>query len=99
MNNKQPRPHEKQAAVTAAVTSVASADATVQVPDRQTLQQTLMDSLDVMQLLRICRGTLYNWRKQGMISCSKVGGRVYFEAADVYRMLKERKQPKFTAAA
>jgi hypothetical protein len=69
------------------------------IPDKQMLQQTLMDSLDVMKLLHICRGTLYNWRKQGLIAASKVGGRVYFETADVHRMIRERKQPKWNSAA
>jgi len=90
---------ENQPAVTAAGDAVTAVATNATAPDRQTLQQTLMDSLDVMQLLHICRGTLYNWRKQGMITFSKVGGRVYFEAADVYRMLKERKQQKWTVAA
>ena len=69
------------------------------IPQKQSLIQQVMDSLEVMELLHICRGTLYNWRKKGLIAFSKVGGRVYFETADVYRMLKERKQQKWIPAA
>lgn len=69
------------------------------VPDKQTLLQQVMDSLEVMQLLHICRGTLYNWRKKGLIAFSKVGGRIYFDTTDVHRMLQDRKQTKWTPAA
>lgn len=66
---------------------------------RESLQLTVMDSLDVQQLLHISRSTLYNCRQNGLLSFCKVGGRIYFEVADVYRMLKERKQDKCRAAA
>jgi predicted DNA-binding transcriptional regulator AlpA len=67
--------------------------------NKEMLQQTLLDNLEVMQLLHISRGTLYNWRKNGYITCSKIGGRLYFEVADIYKMLKERKQKKWKTAA
>ncbi|MDB5275799.1 MAG: hypothetical protein JWR61_754 [Ferruginibacter sp.] len=69
------------------------------VPSKESLQLTLMDSLAVQQLLQICRSSLYNWRKKGLLAFSKVGGRIYFEAADVYRMLQERKQQKWRPVA
>lgn len=72
---------------------------TTAAPSKQSLQQTVMDSVDVQQLLHISRSTLYNWRKKGLIAFSKVGGKIYFDAADVYRMLQERKQRTFRAAA
>ena len=68
-------------------------------PGKERLLQSLMDSYEVQQLLHICRGTLYNWRKKGLIAFSKVGGRIYFEVADVYQMLRERKQQKGMLAA
>lgn len=73
--------------------------AAAEAPSKQTLLQHIMDSLEVMELLHICRGTLYNWRKKGLIAFSKVGGRVYFETTDVNRMLKERKHRKFSPAS
>lgn len=66
---------------------------------KETLQQTLMDSYEVLQLLHISRGTLYNWRKKGLIMGSKIGGRIYFEVTDIYKMVKERKQKKWKVAA
>jgi len=67
--------------------------------DKEGLQKIVMDSLAVQDLLHICRGTLYNWRRKGLIAFSKIGGRVYFEVDDVYQMLKERKQKKWKIAA
>lgn len=69
------------------------------VPTRESLQQNLMDSHDVLALLHISRSTLYQWRKKGWIAYSKIGGRIYFEAADIYQALKERKQNKWRPAA
>lgn len=68
-------------------------------PNKESLQQTVMDSVDVQQLLHICRSTLYSWRKNGLLAFSKVGGKIYFEAADVQQMLKEKKQRKWQKAA
>ena len=67
--------------------------------DKESLKQNLMDSLEVQQLLHICRGTLYNWRKSGLITFSKIGGRIYFEAAEVYLALKVHKQKNLEVAA
>ncbi len=66
--------------------------------NKQLLQLKLMDSLEVMKLFSICRGTLYNWRRLGLIAYSKIGGRIYFEAADVDRMLLVQKKQSWNPA-
>jgi hypothetical protein len=65
---------------------------------KESLQLTITDSLEVQQLLYICASTLYNWRQKGLLASSKVDGRVYFEAADVYQKLADRKQRKWKSA-
>lgn len=99
MKNKQPNPLTTAPAIATATETNASAAEKPPPLNKESLQENLMDSLDVMQLLRICRGTLYNWRKKGIIACSKVGGRIYFEVSDVYQMLKEKKQRRWKTAA
>jgi len=97
MKHQQNKP-----AATVIEAAIEKMDATAlqnNLPGKERLQQSLMDSYEVQQLLHICRGTLYNWRTKGLIAFSKVGGRVYFEVADVYQMLKERKQKKGMLAA
>ena len=80
-------------------TSTPSAGMARLAPTKESLQQNLMDSHDVMQLLHISRSALYHWRKKGWIAYSKIGQRLYFDAADIYQMLNERKQKKGRLAA
>ena len=68
-------------------------------PTKESLQQNLMGSYDVLQLLHLSRSTLYQWRKKGWIVYSKIGGMIYFEAADIYQLLKERTQKGWRPAA
>ena len=58
------------------------------------LQQKWMLADDVMKVLGITRGTLYNWRCKGLLVCSKVRGRIYFDAADVEAMLYNARNVK-----
>jgi len=69
--------------------SITDIDAIV---TKQNLHDLLMDSLEVMKLFTISRGTLYNWRRHGYLCFSKVGGRIYFNSADVNKMLVMKKQ-------
>lgn len=43
----------------------------------------------VINLLKISRNTLTNWRKQGIIKTVQIGGRVLIRKDEVERLLKE----------
>ena len=42
---------------------------------------------EVIKMLKITRATLYNWHKEGILTKRYVGGRVYYKAEEVYKLL------------
>lgn len=46
-------------------------------------KEIIYDNADVLQLLKISQRTLANWRASGIITYSKVGGRLFYTQADI----------------
>jgi excisionase family DNA binding protein len=44
---------------------------------------------EVLELLKITKNTLTNWRKKGIIKTVQIGGRVLIKKEEVERLLKE----------
>ena len=42
---------------------------------------------EVIKMLKITRATLNNWHKEGILTKRYVGGRVYYKAEEVYKLL------------
>ena len=42
---------------------------------------------EVIKMLKITRATLNNWHKEGILTKRRVGGRVYYKADEVYKLL------------
>ena len=42
---------------------------------------------EVIKMLKITRATLNNWHKEGILTKRYVGGRVYYKAVEVYKLL------------
>ena len=42
---------------------------------------------EVIKMLKITRATLNNWHKEGILTKRYVGGRVYYKADEVYKLL------------
>lgn len=61
-------------------------------PLKEQLQQRLLDRYDLQILFRVSRGTIHNWCRRGLLSFTKIGGKKYFDANDVYAMLQKYKQ-------
>lgn len=59
--------------------------------------EPLLTPDEVCDLLKINKGTLYNWVSQGKIKTFKVGGSLRFKQPDVMALLEERDvQPQST---
>lgn len=52
----------------------------------------LLDSKQVMELLKVKLGTLWRWNKSGYLPSVKIGCRNYYHRADVEQMLDKRKE-------
>lgn len=50
-----------------------------------------MKSIEVMKLLKISPGTLQNFRINGTIPYSKIGGIIYYDAEEIQKILQNNK--------
>ncbi|UNY98339.1 helix-turn-helix domain-containing protein [Zhouia spongiae] len=67
----------------------------------QELKELLMDkkpagkqwlkSTDVMEQLQISPGTLQNFRQNGTIPYMKIGGLIYYDQDDIYRVMEKNR--------
>ena len=55
-------------------------------------QKTILKSEDVRKLLNISPGSLQTLRTNGILSFSKVGGTIYYEYAEVMKVLNKNKK-------
>jgi len=52
------------------------------------LEDTWLDVHEVFQLLKISKRTLQNYRDNGIIPYSKIGGKIYYKASDIQHHLE-----------
>jgi hypothetical protein len=50
-----------------------------------------LKSTEVMKLLKISQGTLQNFRINGSLSFTKIGGSIYYDADEINKILMENK--------
>lgn len=58
-------------------------------------QEIIYDNADVLQLLKISQRTLANWRASGIITYSKIGGRLFYTQADIDECMKRNRFKSF----
>lgn len=46
---------------------------------------------EVCELMRVSKGTIYNWMSEGRINCIKIGGRVLFEQSEIIRVIESNR--------
>lgn len=51
--------------------------------------EIIYDDVDLRNLLKVSKRTLAYWRERGMITFSKLGGKIYYRLSDVLALLKE----------
>ena len=51
-------------------------------------QKILYTNDDLMQILKVSRRTLANWRNQGLIGLSQVGSKIYYSQTDVEEFMQ-----------
>lgn len=58
---------------------------------KTTEQKLWLRTSEVKSLLNISSGTLQNLRINGTLSCSKIGGTLYYNYNDIQKLLMEQK--------
>lgn len=48
-----------------------------------------VDNTDFLQLMKISKRTAQNWRDEGKIAFSQVGGKIYYRYGDIEELLKQ----------
>ncbi len=56
------------------------------------MEDPILDTEDLMTLLKVSRRTSQNWRDQGMIEFSAVGGKFYYRLSAINKMLDNHLQ-------
>lgn len=51
----------------------------------------LLDNADVKQLFKISDKTLTNWKNDGILYPSKIGGTIYYELDDIKKTIQKNK--------
>lgn len=61
------------------------------IKQKTTEQKLWLRTSEVKSLLNISSGTLQNLRVNGTLSCSKIGGTLYYNYNDIQKLLTEQK--------
>ena len=56
---------------------------------KQTDPDQFVDNNDFLQLMKISKRTAQNWRDEGKIAFSQVGGKIYYRYGDIEELLKQ----------
>ena len=51
--------------------------------------EQFVDNTDFLQLMKISKRTAQNWRDEGKIAFSQVGGKIYYRYGDIEELLKQ----------
>jgi transposase len=60
-------------------------------PPKERLQQRLLDQVEIQQIFKVSRGTVYNWSRKGLLPFTQFGGRKYFDVDDLEAVIERNK--------
>jgi len=49
-----------------------------------------VDNADLVHILKVSARTLANWRKDGTLKHLRMGGKIYYNLADIKEMMEEK---------
>jgi hypothetical protein len=52
-------------------------------------EEVIYDDVDLRNFLKVSKRTTAHWREKGMITYSKLGGKIYYKLSDVMLLLKQ----------
>lgn len=59
--------------------------------------EIIYDDVDVRNMLKVSKRTLAYWRERGMITFSKLGGKIYYRLSDILALIKQNEIPAVTS--
>jgi hypothetical protein len=55
--------------------------------------ELIIDDADLQKLLKVCRRTTANYRSQGLIDYSQIGGKNFYIYSDILKAIEKNKVP------
>jgi hypothetical protein len=52
-------------------------------------EHVVLDDVDLRDYLKVCKRTTAYWREKGLITFSKLGGKIYYRLSDILAFLKQ----------
>jgi hypothetical protein len=56
-------------------------------------EQTIFDDVDLRNFLKVSKRTTAYWREKGLITFSKLGGKIYYRLSDILSLIKQQEIP------
>ncbi len=56
-------------------------------------EQVILDDVDLRGLLKVSKRTTAYWREKGVVTFSKLGGKIYYKLSDILILLKKNELP------
>ncbi len=54
-----------------------------------------LDNPEACKKLRVCTRTMQNYRDNGLLAFSQIGGKLFYKLSDIQKMLESHYYPKF----
>lgn len=56
-------------------------------------EEVIFDDVDLRDFLKVSKRTTASWRAEGIITFSKLGGKIYYRLSDILSLLKQHEIP------
>jgi len=56
-------------------------------------EQQILDDVDLRAFLKVSKRTTAYWREKGLITFSKLGGKIFYRLSDVLSLIKQNEVP------
>ena len=56
-------------------------------------EEVIYDDVDLRNFLKVSKRTTASWRADGLITFSKLGGKIYYRLSDILSLLKQHEIP------
>ena len=59
-------------------------------------EEVIMDDVDLRNYLKVSKRTTATWREKGLITFSKLGGKIFYRLSDILTLIKENEMPSIS---
>jgi helix-turn-helix protein len=60
-------------------------------------EEVIYDDVDLRNFLKVSKRTTASWREKGLITFSKLGGKIYYRLSDILLFIKQHEIPAVAA--